>query len=344
MKVDLYCFGVPLGEMGPLALQVEQLDFDGLWLSEAKHNPYLGCAIAATATRRITVGTDIAVAFPRSPMVTAQAAWDLAAASEGRFVLGLGTQVKGHVERRFSTPFDHPVARLRDYILALRSIWSAFQGQTKLHYHGQFYSFDLLTEFFNPGPIDHPDVPVYVAGVNTRIAQMAGEVCNGFHVHPLHSARYLAEVIRPAIAEGAALAGRSVDDVTLTCPVFVAVGDSDQQQDQARQAIRRQIAFYGSTRTYQTVFEIEGWGDASGRLHRLMATGDTADMESVITDEMLDAYAVTSTWDQLPSALLRRYEGVVQRVFPYHGWQDSPEIAARWADVARRIKRPQVQP
>jgi len=337
VELDLYCFGVPLADVKRMAEEAEEMGLSGLWFAETKHNPYLGCALATTSTSRITVGTDIAVAFPRSPMVTAQVAWDLAAASEGRFILGLGTQVKGHVERRFSSAFDHPVSRLRDYVLSLRAIWNAFQGNGKLAYEGDFYSFSLLTEFFNPGPIAHPHVPVYVAGVNSLIAQMAGEVCDGFHIHPLHSTSYLESVIKPAIARGASRAGRDVSEVTLACPVFVIAGDSEAELEPQRRSVRRQISFYGSTRTYRPVFEVEEWDGVSDELHRLMGKGDLDAMEAVITDEMLDAFCVTASWDNLAGVLLKRYGGVVDRVIPYFeytGWHDAPELRERWSAVA----------
>jgi probable F420-dependent oxidoreductase len=341
VEFDIYSFGQPLDRVGDLARDAEQLGFSAMWFTESKHNPYLGCAVAATVTERLAVGTGIAVAFPRSPMVTAQTAWDLAAASRGRFILGLGTQVKAHIERRFSTPFDHPVPRLREYICALRAIFRAFQGEEKLSFTGDFYSFSLLTEFFSAGPIDHPDIPIYVAGVNRRICEMAGEVCDGFHVHPFHSRDYLNEAVHPAIAQGAARAGRDPSAVSLACPVFMIVGDTEAELEPQRAATRRQIAFYGSTRTYAPVFAQHGFDDATSELHRFMAAGDTAAMDKVITDEMLDVYAVTATWDELPARLLERYEGVVDRVFPYAvqgAWTASPETRERWAEVAARVR------
>jgi probable F420-dependent oxidoreductase len=340
MDIDVYSFGAPLGRVEAMARKVESLGFSGLWFSEAKHNPYLCCALASVATTELMIGTDIAVAFPRSPMVTAQAAWDLADASNGRFVLGLGTQVKGHIERRFSATFDRPVARLRDYVLALRAIWQAFQGQARLAYQGEFYAFSLLTEFFDPGPIAHPDIPVYVAGVNRSIAVMAGEVCDGFHVHPFHSVEYLRDTIVPAIAEGATKAARHPSAVCVACPVFVIVGDDEAELEEQRRSVRRQLAFYGSTRTYRGVFAKHGWDDASAKLHRLMAAGDLDAMEQVVTDEMLDTYSVTSSWDDLAPALLRRYDGLADRVFPYSrdaGWMDRPEQCERWRAVAQAL-------
>jgi probable F420-dependent oxidoreductase len=341
MELEVYSFGHPLEHIGALARDAEQLGFSAMWFTESKHNPYLGCAVAATVTERLTVGTGIAVAFPRSPMVTAQAAWDLAGASDGRFILGLGTQVKAHIERRFSAPFDKPVPRLREYICALRAIFRAFQGEEKLSFDGDFYRFSLLTEFFSAGPIAHPDIPIYVAGVNRRICEMTGEVADGLHVHPFHSRDYLTSVVRPAIARGADRAGRDPAAIALACPVFMIVGDDEEEIEPQRSATRRQLAFYGSTRTYAPVFEQHGFGHAPGELHRLMARGELEAMERVITDEMLDLYAVTATWDELPQRLIERYDGVVDRVFPYAAqgtWTASPETRERWGDVAARVR------
>jgi probable F420-dependent oxidoreductase len=341
VEFDVYSFGQPLDSIGALARDAEDLGFSAMWFTESKHNPYLGCAVAATVTERMHIGTGIAVAFPRSPMVTAQTSWDLAAASGGRFILGLGTQVKAHIERRFSTPFDHPVPRLREYILALRAIFRAFQGEEPLSFKGDFYSFSLLTDFFSAGPIAWPQIPIYVAGVNPRIAAMAGEVCDGFHVHPFHSRDYLTAVVRPAIAVGAARTERDPAEVSLACPVFMIVGDTEEELARQRAATRRQIAFYGSTRTYAPVFAHHGFDHAPELLHRLMAAGDVDAMEQVITDDMLDVYAVTAAWDELPGRLLDRYEGLVDRIFPYAGqgdWTASSETRERWGEVAARVR------
>lgn len=342
MEFDVVSPGLAVRDVPPLAREVEELGFSGLWFPEAGRTPYLGCAVAATATEGIDIGTAIAVAFPRSPMVTAQVAWELAEATGGRFVLGLGTQVKGHNERRFSVrPFDHPGPRMREYVLALRAIWRAFQGEEPLAFEGEYYRFDLLTPFFNPGPVEHPHVPVYVAGVNRWMARMAGEVCDGFHVHPFHSERYLLEVVKPAIEEGARAAGRDPSDVKLACPVFALVGDTDEEREPLRQLVKTQIAFYGSTRTYRPVFEMHGWGDTTERLREHQARGDWGAMAGEITDEMLDVYAVEASWDGIADAVLARYGDLVDRTFFYSAagaWRASPEAAERWRDVARRIR------
>ncbi|HSS10942.1 MAG TPA: TIGR03617 family F420-dependent LLM class oxidoreductase [Acidimicrobiales bacterium] len=339
LQFDLYALRVPLRQVPPLASEAERLGFSGLWFTESAHNPFLPVGAAALVSERLVLGTDVAVAFPRSPMVTAQAAWDLADASGGRFVLGLGTQVKAHVERRFSTSFSHPGPRLREYVLALRAIWRAFQGEAPLKFSGDYYSFSLLTEFFSPGPIKTPDVPVYIAGVNAGMARVAGEVSDGFHVHPLHSLRYLREVIGPAVADGAARANRPATDVALAVPVFMAVGDDDGAIEHRREALRRQIAFYGSTPSYRAVFDLHGWGDTAAKLTTLQRQGDYESMADAVRDDMLDTFAVTSTWDQLAGKLLDRYAGTATRVFPYGlvGWDD-PASRERWAAVATAVQ------
>ena len=341
MEFDAYGASLPLEDVARVARAVEDLGFSGLWFTESKRPPYLGCAVAGEVTDALTIGTAIAVAFPRSPMITAQTAWELARASRGRFSLGLGTQVKAHIERRFSMTYEHPAAKLRDYVLAMRAIFRAFQGEERLRYEGEFYSFSLLTDFFSPGPSDHPDVPLSVAGVNLGMARLAGEVFDGFHVHPFHSPRYLDERIRPAIADGATGAGRSPDDVEIICPVFTIVGDDESERAGTRESVRRQLAFYGSTRTYRPVFELHGWEDASDELHRLMAAGESEAMAAVISDDMLDEYAVTATWDELPQTLLDRYRGRADRIFSYQpaaDWLRSPEATERWREVAARVR------
>jgi probable F420-dependent oxidoreductase len=339
MEID--CFfpdGLPLGEAAAAARAVEEAGFAGMWVTETRHNPFLTCGAALAATERIEAGPGIAVAFPRSPMVTAQAAWDLADLSEGRFVLGLGTQVKAHIERRFAVPFDRPVARMREYVHALRAIFAAFQGGGRLRFAGDFYQFSLLTDFFNPGPISHPDVPVWVAAVGPAMLRLAGECCDGVFLHPLHSAEYLRATALPAVAAGARAAGREREAVTVCCPVFVAVGETQAEIDRQRAGIARQIAFYGSTRTYRPVFDAHGWGDVCDRLHELLARGDTPAMAALITREMLDSYSVAATWEELPGVLARRYGGLVDRVAPYGADLGSASGRDRWRAVVAAVR------
>lgn len=342
MELDVYSFGAPLREVDSLARDVESAGFGGLWFAETRHDPLLLSGTAALATSRITIGTAVTVAFPRSPMVVAQAAWDLAEASGGRFVLGLGTQVKRHIEQRFSVPFGHPAARLREYVLALRHLFNAFQTGTGVDFHAEHYDFSLLPPLFSPNPIDHPDIPIYVAGVNAGMARIAGEVADGLHAHPLHSTRYLREVIAPAIAAGAQRGGRAVSDVALVVPVFLAVGD-DADLVHQRDQIREQIAFYGSTRTYRAVFAQHGWDDVPDRLHALHARGEANAARSVITDEMVDTFSVAAGWDDLAATLLTRYGGLAARVMPYSltiDWNDANTVA-RWRAVSTELRRQQ---
>jgi probable F420-dependent oxidoreductase len=341
MELDCLSFGGPLGGIPELARGAEEIGFSALWFTESAHNPFVTSAAAALATDRMLIGTGIAVAFPRSPMVTAQAAWDLAEATGGRFVLGLGSQVKAHIERRFSTPFSQPAARLREYTLAVRAIWRAFQGEEKLAFDGDFYRFSLLTEFFSPGPIDHPDIGIFLSAVNPHMLRVAGEVADGVHVHPFHSKRYLEEVIRPGVAAGAGPAGRGVDAIALAVPVFVITADSDADMERQRTSVRRQLAFYGSTPAYRPVFECHGWEDTADQLRALQRRGDGGAMARCITDEMLAVFAVTASWDGLADALLDRYSGLAHRVFPYGtagDWQRHPERAEQWRAVASAVR------
>ena len=300
--------------MDRTARAAEDLGFAGLWTSETKHDGFLPLAVAANATGGIDLGTSVAIAFSRSPMATAQTAWDLQSLSEGRFILGLGTQVRAHVERRFSMPFDKPAARLREYILAVRAIWESFQTEGSLKFEGEFYRHTLMTPFFNPGPIEHPEIPVYIAGVNTKLAHLAGELCDGFHVHPFHSPEYVRQTVKPAITEGAEAAGRDPDGVELATSVFVISGG---EADEQRESVRAQISFYASTPTYRTVLEAHGWEEVGERLGTLAREKKWREMPSLITDDMLAAFVVEAPPDELGPALGERYEGLIDRVALY---------------------------
>jgi probable F420-dependent oxidoreductase len=304
-----------LRRMDRTARAAEDLGFAGLWTSETKHDAFLPLAVAAGATESIDLGTSVAIAFSRSPMETAQTAWDLQSLSEGRFILGLGTQVRAHVERRFSMPFGRPAARLRDYILALRAIWESFQAEGPLGFEGEFYRHTLMTPFFNPGPISHPEIPVYIAGVNTKLAHLAGELCDGFHVHPFHSPEYLRRTVRPAITEGAREADRPAESVELATSVFVVSGGADSAEQ--RESVRAQIGFYASTPTYRTVLEAHGWEEVGERLGVLAREKKWREMPALVTDEMLGAFAVEGAPGEIGPALRERYEGLVDRVALY---------------------------
>src|SRR5215210_9175844 len=319
MKLDagLGTEGKYLKEIDRTARAAEDLGFAGLWTSETKHDAFLPLAIAANETQKVELGTSVAIAFSRSPMETAQTAWDLQDLSEGRILLGLGTQVKAHITRRFSMPWDKPAARLREYILALRAIWESFQSGESLHFEGEFYRHTLMTPFFDPGPIDHPEIPIYIAGVNTSLARLAGEICNGFHVHPFHSLEYVRQTVRPAIAEGAEGAGRDPEEVALATSAFVIVGENEEEAAEQRESVRAQISFYASTPTYRTVLEAHGWEEVGERLGKMAREKKWSEMPDLVTDEMLGAFAIEAAHDEIGPALEKRYDGLIHRATLY---------------------------
>jgi probable F420-dependent oxidoreductase len=317
VKVDVTLAIDALGDVPGIAREAEGLGFDGLWTAETRHEPFLPLALAAEHTRRVSLGTAIAVAFPRSPTVVAHTAWDLQAASGGRVILGLGTQVKGHIERRFSVKWTAPGPRLREYIQALRAIWDAWQARTPVNFRGEHYAVTLMTPFFAPGPIEHPRIPVYIAAVNAYNLRLAGELCDGVHLHPFHSVKYLREFALPHVDAGLARGGRSREAVARAASVFMVTGRTGDEIRRAREHARTQIAFYASTRTYEPVLAAHGWQDLTPRLHRKSVEGDWAGMAALITDEMLRVFAVEAPLDGLRAALDERYAGLLDRIAPY---------------------------
>jgi probable F420-dependent oxidoreductase len=321
VKLDVGMLTHDLKTIPDYARKVEAMGYDCLWSAETQHDPYLPLAVAATTTSRIKLGTNIATVFSRSPMITAYMAWDLQKASEGRFMLGLGSQVKAHNERRFSVKFESPGPKMAEAIQAIRSIWDCWQTGSRLNFKGRFYTFDVMTPFFNPGPIEHPRVPIYIAAVNPYMCQVAGEHCDGMHVHPFNSATYLREVVRPAVEQGLRRSGRTFEDFTFATATFAIVGDSEAERSTQERMIRQQIAFYGSTRTYQPVLAVHGWDDLTTKLHRKSVEGDWDGMADLITDEMLDAYAVSAPYDRIAERLKERYAGLLDRTALYQTFQ-----------------------
>ena len=331
MKLDAGLRDYDLRAIPDQARKLEAIGYDCLWTSETQHDPFLPLAVAATATSSIKLGTSIAVAFPRSPMITAYASWDIQKASGGRFILGLGSQVRAHNQRRFSVKFESPGPKLREVVLALRSIWECWQKGTPLRFKGQFYNFDLMTPFFNPGPIDHPRIPIFIAGVNRYMCRMAGEVCDGLHVHPFHTPRYLREYVQPAVHEGLQASGRSRENFQCATAAFVIVGNTERERMQNTEAVRQQIAFYASTRTYEPVLAAHGWEAVGPELHQKSLDGDWKGMARIISDEMLDVIAVSGTYENIGTKLRDRYAGLLDRVAlyqPYDSPVDDPQLAA----------------
>jgi probable F420-dependent oxidoreductase len=311
MKIDAALEAANLREAPAIARAAEAMGFDAIWNGEKQHEAILPLPLVAEHTQRIHFGTAIAVAFARSPMVLAHAAWDLAAQSGGRFILGLGTQVKAHIERRFGMTWGPPAPRLREMILALRAIWDCWQNGAPLKFRGEYYKLTLMTPFFNPGPIPTPRVPIFIAGVNAKMCQLAGELADGFLVHPYHTVKYLREVVLPAIETGAAKTGRVRSDVQVCGSAFIITNDAE------RESVRSQVAFYASTPSYRGVSECHGWGEISERLSFLAARGKWNEMPSQISDEMLDAFALIGRPDELPGKLTAKYAGLLDRVGLY---------------------------
>jgi probable F420-dependent oxidoreductase len=311
MKIDVELEVTNLRDVPAIARAAESLGFDAIWTSEKQHEAILPLPLVAEHTQRLHFGTAIAVAFARSPMVLANAAWDLAAASGGRFILGLGTQVKAHIERRYGMTWAPPMPRLRELILALRAIWDCWQNGTPLNFRGEYYKFTLMMPFFNPGPISAPRVPVFIAGVNAKMCRLAGELADGLLVHPFHTAQYLRQVVLPAIETGAAKAGRARADLQVSGSIFVIKNDAE------RELMRSQVAFYASTPSYRAVMECHGWSETSERLSFLAARGKWNELPGQVSDEMLDAFALIGKPDELPGKLFAKYAGLLDRVRLY---------------------------
>ena len=312
MKLDATLPPSPLKDVPAIAKAAEEIGFDTLWTQETQHDAFLPCTLIAEHTTHLNLGTGIAVSFARSPANIAYIAWDLAAQSNGRFILGLGTQVKAHIERRFGQPWpDSVTGKLREQIQVIRAFWDCWQNGTKLNYRGEYYKITLMSPFFNAGPIEHSNIPIYIAGVNTGLAKLAGELCDGFHAHPFHSVRYLQEVILPAIEEGASKERRKREDVSVSVTAFVA--STPEEMNFAR----AQIAFYASTPSYRSVMSLHGWGDVAEKLSAYAARGEWTEMPMLINDEMLSVFCLVTREEKLADELKTRYEGIADRLTLY---------------------------
>jgi len=324
MKLDAFATSLDLATAGDAAASFERAGYHGLWLAETQFDPFLPLAVATTRTTTLRLGTAIAVAFPRSPMVTAMDAWALQRTSGGRLDLGLGTQVRAHIERRFSSTYDRPAARMREYVLALRHIWGAFQHEHPLRFKGDFYQFSLLTPFFDPGPIEHPRINVLVAAVNARMFTVAGEVADGAVAHPFHTATYLRDVALPALRRGLKKAGRDRASFAVVSPVFTLVRGSDSYAEDERY-VRQQLAFYASTPTYRPVLTAHGWDSVGEELSALASRGRFDDLARVVTDAMMDAFVTYGRdYADLARSMRERYAGLLDRIGLYGGAASRP--------------------
>jgi probable F420-dependent oxidoreductase len=328
---------LPLAEIGGYARRVEAMGYDGLNVPDAVHDGLLAAQAALLATTHLRVATSVLVCFPRSPMNTAHAAWDLQAFSGGRFELGLGTQVRGNIVGRYSTPWTPPVPRMREYVQSLRAIWDCWQNGGPLDFQGEHYRFTRMQPFFNPGPIDHPAIPIFLGAVGPKMTALVGEVADGIMTHPTNGApRYLREVMLPEMAKGAGRAGRSPQRLALMVAGFVATGPTPEVVARECEKIRELLTFLYSTPAYWRTLDLFGWGEVGRNLHQLTREGRWADMAGAITDEMLDALVPQGTYDEIDGSLLAWYGGLADRVtFPV---PDDVGDDARAAAVIARLR------
>lgn len=330
MKVDGGLGGASLAAIARAAEELEGIGYDGVWSAETSHDPFFPLLIAAEHTERMELGTGIAVAFARNPMTLAGLGWDLQGYSDGRFILGLGSQIKAHIEKRFSMPWSHPAARMRELILAMRAIWTCWNDREPLRFEGEFYRHTLMTPFFDPGPSPHGAPKVFLAAVGEKMTEVAGEVADGIILHGFTTERYVREVTLPALERGWKAAGKTRADFELSGPLFVVTGTNEEEIAAARAGTKQQIAFYGSTPAYRGVLELHGWGELQPELNRLSKQGEWVQMGELIDDEILETFAVVGAPEEVPGLLLGRYGDLVDRLSFYAPYQSDP---ARWSRV-----------
>ena len=340
MDIDLMTGGKSWTEAAHLATELQGAGFSGLLWTETSSVPWMQIAAAAMAAPDMYFTTGIAVAFPRSPMVSAAIAWEMADNTNGRFRLGLGSQVKAHIERRYSAEFSKPAARMREYLLAVKACFRAFAGDERLNYEGDFYNLSLLPRDWSPRRHDH-EMKLDVSAVGPLMTKVAGEVADGIHVHPLHSMHYIENRLLPGVASGAQTSGRSPADVELIIPVFACPGDSAEERAAYVARAKRQIGFYGSTRNYAFQFEDLGFEGVSAQLNTALKAGDVAAMSDIITDEMLEHFALVANWDDMADRLIDRYKGTAARVVMYLGEEQmmsDPNHLAKWGEIATAVR------
>jgi len=311
------------------ARDVEEQGYDGAWSTETGHDPLLILAAAAPATERLELGTGIVVAFGRSPMITATMANDVQLLSKGRLMLGLGSQIKPHIEKRYSMPWSHPAARMREYILALHAIWASWNDGTKLDFRGDFYTHTLMTPFFSPGVNPYGPPKVFLAAVGELMTEVAGEVADGMLVHGFTTEQYLREKTMPALERGMARGGRSRESFQVSYPGFVVTGN-EAEREAAAMMVKGQIAFYGSTPAYRPVLDLHGWGDLQPELNGLSKRGEWAQMAALISDEVLDAFAVTAEPGDVAGRVRERFGDLIDRFSFYAPYHLEPET---WSEV-----------
>jgi probable F420-dependent oxidoreductase len=314
---------------------LERAGYDGAFSFEAKHDPFLPLAVAAEHTTRLQLGTAVAIAFARNPMTLANLGYDLQVLSGGRFLLGLGTQVRPHIERRFSATWSHPARRMREMVQAIRAIWASWEGQAELRFEGEFYRHTLMIPAFNPGPNAFGPPPIYLGGVGPRMIEVAGEVADGFIAHPFATRKSLREAILPALERGLARAGRRRADIQVVCATIVVTAEREDELARVRRAVKKQLAFYGSTPAYRPTLDCHGWGDLHPELNRLSKAGRWDDMTDLIDDALLDAVAVIRPRREVAAALVERLADLADGVSLTNNRAPDP---THWADVVADLK------
>jgi len=337
MDVDALGYIAAVTDAEALAAEAERFGYNGWWAPETQADSFLSCAVACGETATIQIATGIAVAFARTPMTVAYQANDVQRLSGGRFALGLGSQIKPHIERRFSMPWSHPAPRMREFILAIRAIWQAWGTGEALDFHGDFYTHTLMTPFFNPGPNPEGNPPIILAAVGPLMTEVAGEVADGLLCHGFCTERYLREVTLPALERGATRAGRELDGFEITAPGFIVARDSEQEIEEGKQFVRQQIGFYGSTPAYRPVLEVHGWGELQQELNELTKRGAWDELAGVVSDEVLETFAVIGTPEQAAEEIRRRYGDVATRATVSVPEGADPE---RWAPVFAILRAP----
>jgi probable F420-dependent oxidoreductase len=334
MKVD-GGIGTDLSKAGAESKEREEAGYSGIWTAETNHDPFLPLVLAAGHTERVELGTSIAVAFARNPMLLANLGYDLQAYSKGRFVLGLGSQIKPHITKRFSMPWSHPAPRMREMILAVRAIWDSWNNGTKLDFRGDFYTHTLMTPFFNPGPNPYGTAKIFLAGVGELMTEVAGEVADGFLCHGFTTEKYLREVTIPALERGRAKAGKTLEGFEIVGPSFVVTGTSEDELAAAAKGTKQQIAFYGSTPAYKPVLDLHGWGGLQDELNTLSKQGKWEEMGQLIDDEILTTFAVVGEPERIGPELHTRFGDCIQRISFYAPYRSDPD---RWKKVLEDVK------
>ena len=325
-----------LDGFGANAAELERAGYNGIWTAETAHDPFFPLLLAAQTTTDVDLGTGIAVAFARNPMTLANIGYDLQAFSKGRFILGLGSQIKPHITKRFSMEWSHPAKRMREMILAIRAIWECWNEGTKLDFRGDFYTHTIMTPFFDPGPNPYGVPRVFLAGVGELMTEVAGETCDGFICHAFTTERYLREVTVPALERGLATSGRTLADIDISGPAFVVTGSTEEEMARSRAGTCQQIAFYGSTPSYRPVLEMHGWGELSDELNRMSKEGKWAEMGTLIDDDMLDAFAIVAEPQHIASQFKARFGDVVNRLSFYAPYRSDPDT---WLPVLEELQR-----